>query len=116
MAAVNAATQLESLLRLQQDLALETDIDKVLRRIVETATAMLDAERATLYLIDQTRNEIWSRVLIEGAEPEMGKVREIRLPLDGRSLAAEVARNGAILRIDSPYDDPRFDPSTDQRT
>lgn len=116
MAAVNARTQLESLLRLQQDLALETDIDKVLTRIVETATAMLDSERATLYVIDQTKNEIWSRVLTEGAEPEIAKVREIRLPLDGRSLAAEVARHGAILRIDSPYDDPRFDPSTDQRT
>ena len=116
MAAVNARTQLESLLRLQQDLALETDIDKVLARIVETATALLDSERATLYVIDQTKNEIWSRVLTEGTEPGVSEVREIRLPLDGRSLAAEVARNGAILRIDSPYDDPRFDPSTDQRT
>ncbi len=116
MAAVTAATQLESLLRLQQDLALEADIGKVLTRIIETATAMLDAERATLYVIDQTKNELWSRVLTEGTEPGVGAVREIRLPLDGRSLAAEVARNGAILRIDSPYDDPRFDPSTDQRT
>ena len=113
---MNARTQLESLLRLQQDLALETDIDKVLARIVETATALLDSERATLYVIDQTKNEIWSRVLTEGTEPGVSEVREIRLPLDGRSLAAEVARNGAILRIDSPYDDPRFDPSTDQRT
>ena len=116
MAALSAATQLETLLSLQQDLALETDIDRVLTRIVETATAMLDAERATLFVIDTSKNELWSRVLTEGTEPGASQVREIRLPLDGRSLAAEVARTGAMLRLDSPYDDARFDPSTDQRT
>jgi signal transduction histidine kinase len=116
MAAVTAATQLEALLSLQQELALETDIDKVLARIVATATSLLDAERATLFVIDQARNELWSRVLTEGHEPGMTEVREIRLPLDGRSLAGDVARGGGVLRIDAPYDDPRFDPSTDQRT
>jgi signal transduction histidine kinase len=55
-------------------------------------------------------------VLTEGTEPGVTEVREIRLPLDGRSLAAEAARGGAVMRIDAPYDDPRFDPSTDQRT
>ena len=116
MTAVNAATQLEALLSLQQELALETDIDRVLTRIVETATKTLDAERATLFVIDTGRAELWSRVLTEGTEPGAVEVREIRLPLDGQSLAADVARTGAILRIDAPYDDPRFDPSTDHRT
>jgi len=116
MAAVSAATQLETLLRLQQDLALETDIDKVLTRIVQTASRMLSAERATLFVIDEPKNELWSRVLTEGTEPGVTEVREIRLPLDGRSLAAEAARSGAVMRIDAPYGDPRFDPSTDQRT
>ena len=116
MAAVGAATQLETLLRLQQDLALETDIDKVLTRIVQTASAMLIAERATLFVIDESKNELWSRNLTEGTEPGVTEVREIRLPLDGRSLAAEVARGGGVMRIDAPYEDPRFDPSTDQRT
>ena len=116
MATVDAATQLVSLVRLQQDLALEADIDRVLARIVETATAMLDAERATLYVIDTAKNELWSRVLTQQSEPGVNEIREIRLPLDGRGLASEVARSGLILRIESPYDDPRFDPSTDQRT
>ena len=107
---------LVSLVRLQQDLALETDIDRVLARIVETATEMLDAERATLYVIDRAKNELWSRVLTQKSEPGVTEIREIRLPLDGQGLASEVARTGAILRIDSPYDDPRFDPSTDRRT
>jgi len=104
------SAQLAALLRLQQDLALEADIDRVLARIVDTAKAMLDCERATLYVVDQGKNELWSRVLMER------DVEEIRLPLDGRSLAAEVARSGHLLRIDAPYDDARFDPSVDARS
>ena len=108
MAPLSEAKQLETLLELQRELALEANIEKVLQRITLAATSMLDAERATLYVVDQTRNELWSRAVTEGGE--------IRLPLDGRSLAAEVARTGTLLRIDDPYADPRFDPSVDSRT
>jgi signal transduction histidine kinase len=108
MAPLSEAKQLETLLQLQRDLALEANFDEVLRRITQAATNMLDAERATLYVVELARNELWSRALTEGLE--------IRLPLDGRSLAAEVARTGTLLRIDDPYDDPRFDPSVDART
>jgi signal transduction histidine kinase len=104
------SAQLAALLSLQQDLALEADIDRVLTRIVGTAKSMLDCERATLYVVDQGKNELWSRILMER------DVEEIRLPLDGRSLAAEVARSGHLLRIDAPYDDARFDPSVDARS
>jgi signal transduction histidine kinase len=110
MANLNDSAQLEALLNLQQELALEANIDRVLGRIVETAKSMLDCERATLYVIDQGKNELWSRVLMER------DLKEIRLPLDGRSLAAEVARAGRLLRIDAPYDDARFDPSVDARS
>ncbi len=110
MANLNDSAQLEELLKLQQDLALEANIDRVLERIVATAMRMLDCERATLYVIDHGKNELWSRVLTES------ELKEIRLPLDGRSLAAEVARTGHLLRIDAPYEDARFDPSVDART
>jgi len=108
VAPLSEARQLETLLELQRDLALEANVEKVLQRITLAATNMLDAERATLYVVDETRNELWSRAVTEGGE--------IHLPLDGRSLAAEVARTGTLLRIDDPYTDPRFDPSVDSRT
>ena len=110
MANLSDSAQLEALLQLQQELALESNVDRVLNRIVDTAKAMLDCERATLYVIDHAKNEIWSRVLKES------ELTEIRLPLDGRSLAAEVARGGRLLRIDAPYEDKRFDPSVDARS
>lgn len=104
------AEQLGALLELQRDLALETDIDRVLARIADAATALLDAERATLYVVDEARRELWSRAVTRS------ELAELRLPLDGRSLAASVARDGTPLRISDPYGDPRFDPSVDART
>ena len=106
----HSAEQLGSLLELQRALALEADVDRVLERITSAATSLLHAERATLYVVDDSRQELWSRVLTKS------ELREIRLPLDGRSLAADVARTGKPLRIDDPYGDPRFDPSVDART
>jgi signal transduction histidine kinase len=105
------AEQLALLLTLQRELALETDIDVVLRRIAEFAVGLLDAERATVYVVDRERSEVWSRVLTGESE-----LREIRLPLDGRGIASEVARGGGVLRIDDPYGDPRFDASVDARS
>jgi signal transduction histidine kinase len=118
MAPLSEAKQLETLLQLQRDLALEANFETVLLRITLAATEMLDADRATLYVVDQTRNELWSRALTEGGKLGHGVVAagEIRLPLDGRSLAAEVARKGTLLRVDDPYSDRRFDPSVDART
>src|SRR2546429_1599714 len=108
MAPLSEAEQLTTLLDLGRDLALEANIDKVLTRIALAATRMLDADSATLYVVDAARNELWSRALTEGGE--------IRLPLAGGGLAAEVARTGKVLRIDDPYQDERFDPSVDARS
>jgi len=118
MAPLSEAKQLETLLELQRDLAMEANIEKVLLRITMAATYVLEADRATLYVVDETKNELWSRALTEGGErgTSVLAINQIRLPLDGRSLAAEVAREGKLLRIDEPYGDPRFDPSVDART
>jgi signal transduction histidine kinase len=110
MTAPGQVEQLTLLLALQRELALESDIEVVLQRIAEFSTGLLDAERATVYVVDHERGEVWSRVVTQS------ELREIRLPLAGRGLAAEVARGGGILRIDDPYGDPRFDASVDART
>jgi signal transduction histidine kinase len=110
MSAPGQTEQLALLLSLQRELALESDLDVVLRRIAEFACALLDAERATVYVVDRERSEVWSKIATES------ELKEIRLPLDGRGLASEVARGGGVLRIDDPYGDPRFDASIDART
>src|ERR671936_2308005 len=98
------ADVLRALLTLQRDLALEVDLDRILERIAAAACDLLSAERATIYVIDTDRGELWSRVM------SGGEMSEIRLPLTGRSLAATVARTGSTILIDDAYADDRFNP------
>jgi serine/threonine-protein kinase len=81
----------------------------LLRLLSETTTRMVNAERATVFLVDADRNELWSKVALgEG-------VGEIRLPI-GTGIAGVVAATGETINLDDPYADPRFSPETDQRT
>src|SRR5438067_10626290 len=100
MAPLSEAEQLTTLLELQRDLALEANVDKVLLRITLAATHMLDADRATLYVVDQAKNLIWSRVLTEGGErgESVAQIGEIRLPPDARAPAPKAPRKGPSLR------------------
>ncbi|HTY17533.1 MAG TPA: GAF domain-containing protein [Myxococcota bacterium] len=72
---------------------------------------LLDAERASLFLVDHERNEMWLRV----AQEEGGKPLEYRMPL-GAGVAGHVAASGQGCRIDDAYADPRFNRELDQET
>lgn len=104
------AATLRVLLDLQSDLALELDLDRVLERIARAACDVLRADRATIYVVDELRNELWSKVLI-GHD-----MREIRLPIGGTGLAAEVGRSGQTIRIANAYEDRRFNAEFDARS
>jgi len=85
------------------------DLDRLLGLILETAAAGVGADRGTLYLMDASGKELWSKVL-QGE----GMV-EIRLPL-GTGLAGHVAQTGESIVIPDAYKDPRFHPGIDNRT
>jgi signal transduction histidine kinase len=85
------------------------DVDQLLREVMDRAQELLEAERSTLFIVDRERGELWSKVL-RGLKPH-----EIRLPL-GKGLAGWVAKSGRPVVVSDAYDDPRFDPSVDQRS
>ncbi|HLP16155.1 MAG TPA: ATP-binding protein [Bacteroidota bacterium] len=85
------------------------DLDRLLEIILDTAVNSINADRGTLYLLDESKNEIWSTVL-HGAE-----VVEIRLPI-GKGLAGYVAKTGETINIPDAYNDSRFNPDVDKRT
>ena len=72
---------------------------------------LLEAERASLFLVDHGRREMWLRV----AQDEGGKPLEYRMPL-GVGVAGHVAATGEGCRIDDAYADPRFNPDLDHET
>lgn len=82
--------------------------DQALRDIAERARAALIADRCTIYEVDPDQKEVFSRVAL-------GLDEQVRLPI-GRGAIGFVARTGRPLRLRDAYNDPRFDPSIDQRT
>jgi len=85
------------------------DLSELLGRILDVAKSQVEAERGTLFLLDEKKEEIWS-LIAHG----LGK-QEIRLPL-GKGIAGHVAKSGEIVNIRDAYADPRFNPEVDQRT
>ncbi len=85
------------------------DLDELLELILARMTEVVLAERATLYLLDDAKDELVSRV-IQG-----GEVRQIRLKV-GDGIAGHVAKTGRTRLVKDAYKDPRFDPSWDTAT
>jgi len=85
------------------------DLSELLGRILDVAKTHTEAERGTLFLVDEATNEIWS-LIAHGMEKQ-----EIRLPL-GKGIAGHVAKTGEVVLIPDAYADPRFNPEVDKRT
>ncbi|MCE9582162.1 MAG: sigma 54-interacting transcriptional regulator [Planctomycetes bacterium] len=98
-----------SLLRAAQALASEKDVERLLGRIMDEVTRVVDADRSTLFLLDADRHELWSKIA------QRSEVAEIRIPL-GRGIAGHVAKTGTAIAIADVYEDPRFTPETDRAT
>ena len=91
------------------DVTAEIDLSALLKRVMEEATRMLNADRATLFLNDEKTNELFSRVAMgEG-------IGEIRLP-NTAGIAGSVFTSGETMNIPYAYADLRFNPSFDKQT
>jgi len=85
------------------------DLDRLLGLILNAAVQSIEADRGTLYIVDDIKREIWSKVL------QGNNMGEIRLPI-GKGLSGYVAETGETIIIPDTYADPRFNPETDKRT
>ncbi|MGV8080280.1 MAG: HD domain-containing phosphohydrolase [Syntrophales bacterium] len=102
---------LAKLIAIASDLTSELDFDRLLPLIVGEVTAVMGAERTSLYVIDWERDEIWTKVA-EGIPP-------IRLPF-GKGISGRVAQTGETINApdawELPYFDRTFDEKNDFRT
>jgi signal transduction histidine kinase/putative methionine-R-sulfoxide reductase with GAF domain len=85
------------------------DLDQLLELILKKITDLLDADRATLYLLDEQRKRLLSRIMI-GDE-----ARSIELPV-GEGIAGHVAKVGRTVRVKDAYKDRRFNRDWDSIT
>ena len=101
--------RLEALINASKILNSTLDLDKLLMLILDLATKNLKAARGTIYLIDQERRELWSKVL-------KGKnLVEIRLPI-GTGISGHVAKTGKTINLKDAWKDKRFFSGFDLRT
>ncbi len=82
-------------------------IDDVLRNIVDVSVSLCEADRGTLYLVDKSRNELWSKVL-QGDEP-----RKITLKM-GNGFAGWAAEQKELVNIKDASSDERFNDEFDK--
>ncbi|MBI4600409.1 MAG: GspE/PulE family protein [Planctomycetes bacterium] len=95
------------------------DLDQIFVELLEEILGLCEAEHLTLYAVDHERRELFSRFL------DLDVIQEIRLPLEGSSIAGFAARHRRCVNVRDAYDaeelrrvspDLAFDRSWDSRT
>ena len=90
-------------------LELRLGIEGLIQRVVFMASKVMNADRASLFLVDATAGELWSKVA-QGEE-----IREIRFPI-GNGIAGWVAQHDQLVNIEEAYADSRFNLEVDRHT
>jgi phosphoserine phosphatase RsbU/P len=104
--------KLEMLIEATQKLNSTLDLNELLDIILDLALQIVDADRGTLYLLDEQKQEIWTKIA-HGVDPTGKGI--IRLPL-GKGIGGYVAATGDIINIPDAYLDTRFNPEFDRIT
>jgi len=100
--------RLNALLIITRSLSGELDLENLLFKIMGQVQKALHAERCTVFLLDELKNELWSKVAI-------GIEDEIRFPAD-KGIAGYVLKSGEVVNIHDAYKDSRFNPEIDKKT
>jgi len=104
-----AMAELQSIIEATKSLNSTIDLAELINIILRLASRQTGAKRATVFLVDKERQEIWSLVGL-GLEQQ-----EIRMPIS-QGLAGWVATHGKSINIEDAYQDLRFDGAADQKT
>ena len=110
MPPTNAQT-LELLLEVGRLLSSKLERGELLTSVLELSTKVVDAESASLLLLDEKTQELYFDVAL-GVGPEAAK---LRLPL-GRGIAGCVAKSRAPEIINAVREDPRWSPAMDAQS
>lgn len=88
-------------------LAAHFDLDKMLAAVVRAATQVLDAERGSVWLYDELKDELVLDVATD--------LTQVRVP-SGVGLVGTCAHTRQVINVPDCYAEPRFDTSVDRRT
>ena len=101
------AVSLNQILDVTRKLAAPFDLDTMLTEVVDAARTILDADRGTVFLYDEDRNELYIKVAT-GLET-------IRIPAD-MGIVGECAQTRRLINVPDCYADERFNRAIDRQT
>jgi transcriptional regulator with GAF, ATPase, and Fis domain len=90
---------LEKIISMSERLLTTFDVTELLDALVESVTSLLDAEGATLYLVDPFDNCLTSQSIHSDG------IKEITVMIDNKSIAGYTASNRESLHISDAYGD-----------
>ncbi|HUG93985.1 MAG TPA: GAF domain-containing SpoIIE family protein phosphatase [Planctomycetaceae bacterium] len=100
---------LMKLVEITCELAAQHDLDQILKTVTTGVCSALECERASLFLHDAARGELYTRTVTEL------EIKEIRFP-DDTGIGGWVIRRGLVANIPDPYSDARWNSKFDKQT
>ena len=82
-------------------------INDIVKRVVDQTKSLLKCDRATLFVLDDSKNILWSKVA-QGSEM-------IKIPKD-KGLVGHAVMTKSCINIPDAYMDERFDKSVDAKS
>jgi GAF domain-containing protein len=105
--AITVSERATGLLNTVQSLSQDLGIQSLLLTITMHANKIVSAQRSTVFLVDEAKNQLWSVSTDTGVE--------IRIP-KAAGIAGECCIEGKLINIPDAYADPRFNQAFDKKT
>ncbi|PAV67774.1 hypothetical protein WR25_04267 isoform F [Diploscapter pachys] len=96
-------------------------MDLVIMKIMNFAQKLVNADRASLFLLDTKTKELYARIFDVGTNASEHQkldedgAKDLRFPMN-KGIAGYVATTGQVLNIENAYEDSRFNPEVDSKT
>jgi Nif-specific regulatory protein len=100
--------KLSAILAICQRMNSERDLGALLDLIAREAINLLNCDRASIFLLDRDKNELWSKVAL-------GSDQILRFDA-GMGIAGYAVRTGEVVNVEDAYHDARFYNTIDQQS
>ncbi len=105
-------SELSRLHEMSRTIESRANLDSLLEYIMQRCMELINAEAASLMLVDEKAQELEFKIVLG---PKAQEVKPFRLPI-GKGITGWVAKTGQPLLIPDAYKDDRFDSSFDKRS
>eukprot|EP00929_Paragymnodinium_shiwhaense_P019376 TRINITY_DN13235_c0_g1_i1.p1 TRINITY_DN13235_c0_g1~~TRINITY_DN13235_c0_g1_i1.p1 ORF type:complete len:500 (-),score=152.00 TRINITY_DN13235_c0_g1_i1:233-1732(-) len=106
-AAIVTSERANALLHMIQSLSKDLGVQSIVLTVTMHANELVQADRCTVFLIDEKKQQLWSISTDDG--------KEIRIPKNA-GIAGECAETGKLIVIHDAYQDSRFNQAIDKKT